>query len=202
MKNLVARKIHNTIMILPRFLSMVLVAYIAYGLLSPVGVINTIISSFGGEKIMFYNNPVYWPIILTVVHIWSSVGMNSIMYLSALSGLDTCLVEAARIDGANRWQVIWNVYIPHLYPTISVLLILAIGGIFNGDFGLFYQVPMDIGGLYSTTDILPTYIYRGLVGTTFSPSTAVGLFQSVAGCIMVIISNLIVKKISPENSLF
>lgn len=202
MRSLLWRKVYNTVMILPRFLSTVLVAYIVYGLISPVGVFNTIITSFGGERVMFYYNPSYWPVILTIVHIWSSVGMNSIMYLSALSSLDTSLVEAARIDGANRWQVVWNVYIPHLYPTISVLMILAIGKIFGGDFGLFYQVPMDIGALYPTTDILPTYIYRGLVGNTYGPSTAVGLFQSVAGCIMVVVTNLIVKKISPENSLF
>lgn len=128
--------------------------------------------------------------------------MNSIMYLSALSGLDTSLVEAARLDGANRWQVIRNVYIPHLYPTISVLMILAVGKIFVGDFGLFYQVPMDLGVLYPTTDVLPTYVYRGLASANFGPSTAVGLFQSAAGCVMVIITNLIVRKISPENSLF
>lgn len=202
MKSALGRKVYNTIMILPRFLSMVLVAYMVYGLLSTNGVINTIFMNLGLDKIMFYNSPKYWPFILTFVHIWSSVGMNSIMYLSALSGLDTSLVEAARLDGANRWQVIRNVYIPHLYPTISVLMILAVGKIFVGDFGLFYQVPMDLGVLYPTTDVLPTYVYRGLASANFGPSTAVGLFQSAAGCVMVIITNLIVRKISPENSLF
>lgn len=202
MKSSLGRKVYNTIMILPRFLSMVLVAYMAYGLLSPSGVINTIFKHFGMDSIMFYNYPKYWPFILTIVHIWGSVGMNSIMYLSALSGLDTNLVEAAKVDGANWWEVICNVYVPYLYPTISVLMILAVGKIFAGDFGLFYQLPMDKGVLYPTTDILPTYVYRGLANGSFGPSTAVGLFQSVAGCIMVVVTNLIVKKISPENSLF
>ncbi len=202
LKNAVGRKVYNTIMILPRFLSMVLVAYIAYGLLSSQGVINTLLTNLRFDKIMFYNSPGYWPVILTVVHIWSSVGMGSIMYLSSLSSLDTSLVEAARIDGANRRQVIWNVYIPHLYSVISVLMILAIGKIFNGDFGLFYQVPMDQGVLYPTTDIIPTYVYRGLASGNFGPSAAVGVFQSAAGCCMVILSNMVVRKISPENSLF
>ena len=202
LKNSVARKVYNTIMILPRFLSMVIVAYIAYGLLSLNGVINTTLKSLGLDVIPFYSSSKYWPVILTIAHIWASVGMESIMYLASLSSLDTTLVEAARLDGANKWQIIKNVYVPHLYPVISVLLILAIGKIFNGDFGLFYQLPMDLGILYPTTDIIPTYVFRGLEQGNFAVSAAVGMFQTVAGCIMVIISNLIVRKISPENSLF
>lgn len=202
LKTRLGRKAYNTIMILPRFLSMVLVAYIAYGLLSLNGVVNSLLKMIGMETVSFYTEPGYWPVILTIVHIWASVGMNSIMYLANLSSLDTSLVEAARIDGANRWQVIRNIYIPHLYPIISVLIILAIGKIFNGDFGLFYQVPMDKGTLYPTTDIIATYVYRGLAEGNFAVSAAVGMFQSVAGCIMVVLSNLVVKKISPENSLF
>ena len=202
LKTRLGRKVYNTVMILPRFLSMVLVAYIVYGLLSLNGVVNSLLRMMGMETVSFYTEPGYWPVILTIVHIWASVGMNSIMYLANLSSLDTSLVEAARIDGANRWQVIRNIYIPHLYPIISVLIILAIGKIFNGDFGLFYQVPMDKGTLYPTTDIIATYVYRGLAEGNFAVSAAVGMFQSVAGCIMVVLSNLVVKKISPENSLF
>lgn len=202
LKTKLGLRVYNTIMILPRFLSMVLVAFIAYGLLAYNGVVNSVITVFGGAKIDFYSEPKYWPLILTIVHIWATVGMNSIMYLSSLSSLDTNLIEAATIDGANRWQVIRNVYVPHLYPLISVLLILAVGGIFGGDFGLFYQVPQDMGILYPTTDIISTYVFRGLTNANFSVSAAIGLFQSVMGCIMVVITNLIVKKISPENSLF
>lgn len=196
------RKIYNTIMVLPRFLSMVLVAYIVYGMLSPTGVINTILKAFGVETIYFYRHEKYWPTILTITHIWASVGMGSIMYLAHLSSLDSALVEAARIDGANTWNIVCHVYVPHLYPIISVLLILAVGKIFNGDLGLFYQVPMDQGVLYPTTDIITTYVYRGLTNNTYGPSAAIGLIQGVAGCIMVVASNLVVKKISPENSLF
>ncbi len=202
LKTNLGRKIYNTIMILPRFLSMVLVAYVVYGLLANKGIVNGILTSFGLNPISFYTSPEYWPVVLTLTHIWATVGMNSIMYLSSLSSLDTSLVEAARIDGATRWQIIRHVYVPHLYPIISIIMILAVGKIFNGDFGLFYQVPMDKGALYSTTDIIPTYVYRGLVGNNFGVSTAVGLFQSVTGCFMVVVTNLIVRKISPENSMF
>ncbi len=202
LKSNIARKIYNTIMILPRFLSMVLIAYIVYGFLSSNGVVNSVLTSLGLERIIFYNRAEWWPLILTVTHVWASVGMGSVMYLAHLSSLDTTLVEAARIDGANRWHVIRHVYVPHLYPIVSILLILAVGKIFSGDLGLFYQVPMDQGALYKTTDIITTYVYRGLVNNTYGPSAAIGLLQGAVGCIMVVVTNLIVKKINPENSLF
>ena len=202
LKSNVARKVYNTIMILPRFLSMVLIAYVAYGLLAQKGVINTLLASLNKESISFYSEPKYWPYVITITHIWATVGINSILYLSSLSSLDTSLIEAARIDGANKWQVIRNVYIPHLYSVASILLILSIGTIFSGDFGLFYQVPMNLGTLFPTTDVVSTYIYRGLENGNFAVSAAVGLFQSVAGCIMVLISNAIIRKVSPENALF
>ena len=128
--------------------------------------------------------------------------MKSIMYLAQLSSVDTSLVDAAKIDGANKFQIAWNVYVPHLYSIISILLILAIGDIFTGDFGLFYQVPKNLGALYPTTDIIPTYVYRGLTNAKYAVSTAVGLFQSTAGCIMTVIANMVVKKIDPDSALF
>ena len=164
--------------------------------------INTLLASLNKESISFYSEPKYWPYVITITHIWATVGINSILYLSSLSSLDTSLIEAARIDGANKWQVIRNVYIPHLYSVASILLILSIGTIFSGDFGLFYQVPMNLGTLFPTTDVVSTYIYRGLENGNFAVSAAVGLFQSVAGCIMVLISNAIIRKVSPENALF
>ena len=202
LKNNFARKVYNTIMILPRFLSMVLIAYVVYGLISHNGVINNLLESWGIDRISFYTEPGYWPIILAIVHVWAKVGMGSIMYLAHLSGLDTGLVEAARLDGANGWQVVWHVYLPHLRPIISVLLILSVGSIFGGDFGLFYQIPMDKGALYETTDIINTYVYRGMMQGNYGVSAAIGLLQSAAGCIMVVIANLVIRKISPENSMF
>ncbi len=199
-----ARKAYQTIVILPRFMSFVLIAYIVEGLLNNRGVINTLLLDMGiiEEPILFYTDPKYWPVILTITHIWKSMGMNSVMYLAALSSMDTGLVEAATIDGANRWQVVRNVYIPHLMPIVTVCLILSVGTIFNGDFGLFYSVPKDTGALYPTTDIVATYVYRGLTNNNMDISAAIGLVQSICGCIAVVTTNLVVRRINPESALF
>ena len=139
---------------------------------------------------------------MTITHIWQTVGMNSIVYYASLMSLDESLLEAAVIDGANRRQQIFHVIIPHLVPIMVITTILGMGHIFGGDFGLFYQVPKDQGLLYSTTDIISTYTYRAMLSGSLEKSAAVGLFQSVVGLIMVVTTNAIVKKISPENSLF
>lgn len=128
--------------------------------------------------------------------------MSSVIYYSALMGLDEGLLEASTLDGANKLQQIIHIMIPHLIPTMVISTILNIGHMFSGDFGLFYQVPKDQGLLYPATDIINTYVYRALKAGSMAKSTAVGLFQSVAGFIMVILTNTIVRKISPENSLF
>ena len=117
-------------------------------------------------------------------------------------GIDDSLFEAATLDGASKWKMITNICIPHLSTIMCITSILAVGGIFGGDFGLFYQVPRNIGALYPTTDILPTYIFRGLQDGNMSISTAIGFFQSLVGMCLVIATNAIVTKIAPENSLF
>ncbi len=198
-----ALKAYNTVVILPRFLSAVLIAFIVYILLSPThGVVNQVVKLFGGNAIQWYLEPDYWPAILTVTHIWQVVGMNSIIYYASLMSLDDSLVEAAVLDGANKWQQIIHVVIPHLIPVMVISTILAIGGLFGGDFGLFYQTPKDVGVLYETTDVINTYVYRSLQDGSLEMSTAVNLFQSVAGLIMVVGTNAVVRKVSPENSLF
>lgn len=198
-----ALKAYHTIVILPRFMSTVIIAYIVYALLSPsAGMLNGIIKAFGGSPVQWYAEPGYWPFILTATHVWQTVGMNSVVYYASLVSLDRELLEAADLDGANRVQKVWHVMVPHLTGIIVILTILGIGGLFSGDFGLFYQVTKDQGVLYPTTDIINTYTFRALMGGSMERSAAVGLFQSVAGCIMVVGTNLIVKKISPENSLF
>ncbi len=198
-----ALKFYNTVIIMPKFLSAVIIAFIAYTVLNPSqGILNSFITMLGGEKIQWYNEPIYWPVILLIVQIWRSVGMKSVIYYASLMSLDENLLEAAELDGANKIQQIWHVMIPHLVPTMVINTILDIGHIFSGDFGLFYQVPKDIGLLYPTTDIINTYVYRALQSGSLAKSTAVGLFQSVAGLIMVVITNKIVRKVSPENSLY
>lgn len=199
-----AVKAYNTIMIFPRFISSVVVSYIVYALLNPAsGILNQVISFFGGPADLdWYAMPKAWPFILTYVKVWGVVGMDSIVYYASLMSIDDSLFEAAELDGANKWQQTRHISIPHLVPLMTILTILAFGGIFSGDFGLFYQTTRDVGTLYPTTDIINTYTFRGLTGGNFEVSAAVGLLQSVLGLIMVVTVNAIVKKISPENSMF
>jgi len=203
MDNRVLTKIYQTTMILPRFLSWVVIGFITYALLNPVhGVLNQILQAVGKDPIQWYTEVKYWPFILTVTNLWHGVGMGSIIYYAGLMGTDKELYESAEIDGAGRLKQTWYISIPALIPLITIQNILAFGRIFSGDFGLFYQIPRDVGGLYPVTDIINTYVYRGLRGGQIGMSSAVGLFQSTAGLIMIIIVNQVVRKISPENSLF
>lgn len=199
-----ALKFYQTSMILPHFLSWVIVGYITYILLEPsMGIFNQIIRFCGGEGLQWYSEPKYWVFILPLVNLWKNVGLKCIMYYAALMGIDRELFEAAEIDGANRFKQILHITLPSLVPLMVILTILDVGHIIKGDFGLFYTIPRDVGLLYPTTDIIDTYVYRGLrTGDDIGITTAVGLFQSVVGFIMVVGTNLIVKKISPENSLF
>ena len=158
---------------------------------------------FGMEKIDWYTKPEAWPIILTIASIWKGVGLDSVMYYAVLMGVDTSLIEAAQIDGASRWKIIKHVMFPAMVPLIITLTILAIGGIFRADFGLFYQLPRNVGALYDTTDVVDTYVFRALneLGD-ISMSSAVGLLQSVVGFILVMLTNYLAKKIDPESGLF
>ena len=203
LKNRLALKFYQTSMILPYFISWVVVAYIALLFLNPsYGLINKFRLSLGMEKIQWYSNPKYWPFILLFFRIWKSVGMDCIIYYAQLMGVDENLYEAAELDGANRWQQIVHISIPSLVPVASILLIMSVGGIMGGDFGLFYQIPMDVGLLYPATDIVDTYIYRYMIHSNIGVSSAVGLFQAVVGLVMVLTANGIVRKISYENRMF
>ena len=196
-------KIYQTAMILPNFISWVLAAYIGYALLSQeTGIINSIIKSVGGEAIQWYSEPKYWPAILTLFSLWKHTGMSSVLYYASLCAIDANLFEAASIDGANRFKQIIHISIPEILPVVCVLLIMAVGGIMGGDFGLFYQLPRNSGALYSVTDILPTYIYRLLQKGNLSYGSAVGLFQNLVGTVLLLVTNTTIKKISPENSMF
>ena len=203
LRNAKALKVYNTVILIPRFLSAVVVAFLAEIFLHPrYGLLNQLLLSTGGSNVDWYTVSDAWPYILTFVYLWGHIGVMSVIYYAALMGLDDGLLEASRLDGANKWHQIWHVMIPHLVPTIVIQNILSIGKLFTGDFGLFYQVPKDTGILYPVTDIINTYTYRALQSGDMSRGAAVGLFQSVAGLITVVIANYIVKKINPENSLF
>ncbi|MBC1459139.1 sugar ABC transporter permease [Listeria newyorkensis] len=197
-------KVYQTGMLFPYFLSWVVVSYFLYSFLSEdSGLLNSLIVSFGGDPISWYSDPKYWPFILIFMNIWKGLGYGSIVYLAAIAGIDRNYYEAAMIDGAGKWQQIRHVTIPALTPLIIILTILNVGKIFNSDFGLFYQLPRNSGPLYPVTDVIDTYVYRGLTSLgDISMSAAAGLYQSIVGFILVMLTNYIVKKIDPEYALF
>lgn len=197
-------KVYQTVSIIPSFISWVAVGYIVYALLDPTkGLMNQILAMFGKEGIAWYSEPKYWPVILLLSKTWQSVGLGSIIYYAALMGVDNELFEAADIDGAGKLQKTWYVSLPQIIPIIIVMGILEVGKIFRADFGLFYNVTRDVGALYPTTDVIDTYVFRALMQQgNIGMSSAVGLIQSVVCFITLMSTNLIIKKVSPENSLF
>lgn len=197
-------KLYQTGMFLPHFLSWVIVGYFTYSFLSyDKGIVNQIADLFGVERMQWYNDPTYWPLILILVNIWKTVGYSSVVYLAAIMGIDRSLYEAAMIDGANKWQQIRHITLPMLTTLVTIMTLLAVGRIFYADFGLFYQIPRDSGTLYSVTNVIDTYVYRGLKTTgEIGMSTAAGLYQSLVGFILVIGSNYIVRKFNKDNALF
>lgn len=197
-------KLYQTTFILPHFLSWTIVAYFAYSLLSgKYGIINNaILRPLGMEPINWYFNERYWPYILVFVNLWKSAGFGSIVYLAALSGIDPELYEAAQIDGASKWQQIWSITIPALVPIMIILTTLAIGRMFFSDFGLFYNVPLNVPAIRNATEVLDTYVFKLMRTGDFGFATAAGLLQGAVGFVLVVLSNLVVKRIRPENSLF
>lgn len=197
-------KTFHTILITPHFVSWVIVAYVVYGFLNPeYGLVNQFLTSIGMEKIQFYSIPGVWPVILLISFIWKHVGMDSVLYYATLMGIDESLFEAAALDGATEIQKARYITIPSLIPIITLLAIMKIGGIFRADFGLFYQVPRNVGALYETTDVIDTYIFRNLrtLGN-IGMSSAVGLLQSVVGFVLVLLTNYLSKKVDPDGGLF
>lgn len=204
-KNRAMSKFYQSTMLLPHFISMVVVAYLVFGFLNPeLGFINkSILEPAGREGISWYMTPQYWPYILTIVNVWKSVGFGSIIYLATIVGIDKEYYEAAMLDGAGKWKQMTKITLPFLTPVIIILTLLAIGRIFSADFGLFYQVTMNSGMLRSTTDVIDTYVYNALlVSGDTNLASAAGLLQSVVGFVLVVSVNQIVKQISRDKALF
>lgn len=201
----VTKKVYQTIILLPYIVSIVVVAFLANAFLAgDTGFINNhILAPLGLQPIQFYRETKYWPFILTFVYLWKSVGYSCIIYLASIAGIDPGLYEAAALDGAARWQRFMQITIPCLKPTIITLFILAIGKIFYSDFGLFYQVPMQSGSLFPVTQTIDTYVFYGLTkNNNIGMSAAAGFYQSLVGFILVLLSNILVKKVSEENAMF
>lgn len=150
-----------------------------------------------------YSDPKAWPSIILLVYLWQNTGYNSVVYFAAIMGIDAEIIEASKVDGANGFQKIRHIILPSLKPTVVILLLFALGGIVKGNFGLFYNIIGTNSLLFPTTDIIETYVYRATMADfNFSTASAVGLYQSVVGFIIVVTVNYIVKKIEPDYSLF
>lgn len=199
------KKITQTLMFLPHFISAVLIGLIAYNVLSyDYGLLNSILESLGMEPVKTYSDPKIWPFIIVLTFLWQSTGYGSIVYFAAIMGLDNEIIEASEIDGANAFQRIIYIVLPWLKPTFIILMLFSLGGILKGNFGLFFNlVGANNTALYPTTDIIETYVFRSLMTNfNFSIGSAVSLYQSVFGFVVVLTANWLVKKASPENSLF
>ena len=199
------KKMSQTVILIPYLLSTIIISYIVVAFLSHSnGFINkSIIIPMGGKAISWYNQPGYWPVILTIVYLWMSFGYSSILYYSTLIGVDKSLYEAAVVDGAGTWKQIVHVTLPSLKPTIITLVLLAVGRICYSDFGLFYQVPNRSGMLLSTTQTIDTYVYRSLLELNdIGRSSAAGFLQSILGFVCVLTANTVVSKIDNESALF
>lgn len=199
-----AIKYFQTTMFFPYFMSWVVVAFIVYAILSPgYGILNDIIVSLGGQKTNWYFKAEVWPYILTLSNIWKWMGYGVLINYAVLIGIDKSYYEAADIDGASRFQMATQISLPLLVPVILIQFILSMGRIFNADFGLFYQVTQDSPILYRTTDVIETYVFRTLMNMgDIGMGTAVGLYKSVCGLIIVLITNAIIKRVRKESALF
>ncbi len=202
------KKITQSIVILPNFISWTLVSMFVFALLSTdIGFVNSVLKALGfiqeGQEINFYSNPKLWTGILVALKIWKGAGFGSIIYLAAIAGIDQEIYEAAKIDGASRMQCITKITLPQLKTTAVLLTIFGIGGIFHGDLGMIYAIVGDNPYLYDKTDVIDTYVFRMLRQLNdMSMSTAIGLYQSVVGLIIVFVTNYFAKKNDPDSAIF
>ena len=198
------KKTTQSMMFLPYFISDVLVSLLVYNLLNfDFGFISNMVRNLGGEMPKVYQMPNAWPFIIVLVNLWKGTGYGTVVYFAAITSMDTSMMEAAQIDGANGFQRIRYITLPTLKPTVIILFLFAIGGILKGNFGLFYNLVGANSMLFGTTDIIETYVYRSMMNSfNFSQSSAVGLFQSVVGFFIVLAANAFVKHLDPDYALF
>lgn len=204
LKSRIFAKVSNTIMFMPYFISWVIVGYFTYSLLNvDYGLVNKFLPSIGMQPVDWYNTPQVWPIILVLCYLWKWCGYGSVIYTAGIMGINSEYYEAAIVDGANKRQQIFKITIPLLRPMIIILTLLAIGRIFYADFGMFYNITQNSGTLYSTTDVMDTFVYRAIrVTGDFGMASAAGFIQSVVGFLLVLGSNFVVRKLDEESRLF
>ena len=196
--------VYQTILFVPYFVSWVVVSYAVLAILDlSRGSLNKMLESLGGAPVLFYNNASYWPGILLTVAVWKGLGYSSVIYYAALMGVSPEYYEAAIIDGASRWQRARYISIPSIRNIVVMIAIMNIGKIFYGDFGLFYNVPLNSPLLYRTTDVIDTFVYRSLTSMgDIGMASAAGFFQSACGFLLVLITNTVVRRLSEESALF
>ena len=198
-----AKKLYQSMVLLPYLISYVIVAYIVNVFLSDTGIFNTILGALGKAPVSWYMEKKYWPFILTFVNSWKSLGFTTIIYLSTIVGFGRDYYEAAELDGAGKWKQITRITIPMLKPTIIMMVTLGMGAIFRSDYSLFYQVTKNSGVLYDVTDTIDTYVFRALIGgSNLGMTSAAAFYQSIVCFCMVMIFNAIVRKMSKENAIF
>ena len=199
-----AAKTYQTLMFFPYFMSWVVASYFLQAFLDPTrGLIPHMQSNMGVTVTDFYNNTKPWPFLLVLCNVWKNTGYSVVLYLSAITGIDASQYEAASIDGASKWQQVLYVTLPHLKTMIIILFIMNVGKIFNADFGLFWNVPLQSGPLYPVTQVIDTYVYRAMTTTqNYGMSTAAGLVQNIVGFVCIMTANTIVRKVDPDSSLF
>ncbi|MBB6623219.1 ABC transporter permease [Clostridium gasigenes] len=199
-----AAKFYQSAMFLPYFLSWVVVSYFLYAFLSPgQGFVNGILTNLGMDTVSWYTEPKYWPFIIIFMSQWKAMGYGTVVYLAAICGIDKTYYEAAMIDGATKWQQIKFITIPLLKPILIIMFITSVGGMFRGDMGLFYNLPKNSGALFPVTNVIDTYVYRGLMNLgNIGMSSAAGLYQSVVGLVLILVTNGIVRKIDNDNAFF
>jgi putative aldouronate transport system permease protein len=204
-KNKTLKKMFQGSILFPFLMSSVIIGYIVFAFLSMrTGFINnSILPALGMDRVFWYNEPRHWPPILIFVNTWRGVGYGVLVYIAAINGIDPSLYESAVLDGASKWKQIRSITLPLIKPTVVILLMLGIGRIFFSDFGLFYQVPRNSGLLFPTTNVIDTYVFRGLMVTgNIGMSTAAGFYQSIVGFILVLGSNALVRKFDRDSALF
>ena len=199
------KKVSQTLMFLPYFISAVLIGAIAFNILNfDTGALNALLRETGGDPIQIYSKAGLWPFIIIFCNMWQQTGYGSVVYFAAICGIDASMVEAAEVDGATSWQRIRYIILPSLKGTFIILLLFALGGIMKGNFGLFWNLTGGANSqLFPTTDIIETFVYRTMTTqNNFATSSAVGLYQSIFGFILVMFSNWVVKRIDPDYTLF
>jgi putative aldouronate transport system permease protein len=200
----VFKKIGQSFMLLPFFISWVVVSSIMLNIFGyEYGVLNNFLKLIGRETYNIYGNTTTWPIVMVMLKIWKSTGYGTVIYLAAITSIDQEMYEAAQIDGASVWQRIAHITLPCLKPTVVIMLLLAVGQIFRGDFGMFYQIVRNNQTLLGVSDIIDTFVYRSLISSPdIGMSAAAGLYQSFMGFITILLANFVVKKIQPDYTLF